>query len=165
MTGRDARLRAVAGAAIACGLLAAPRVARLAPSAGLGAFLAASGIVTAAVRSPLLGQELPAGIARAPYAVRTTSALDLGLIAPLCLAAARGVGAGAGWAMRLVVPLPGLEALLLPLMAAQTAMQLRPDMTFGREAAAPFLGFGFLSGPTVLFLRRAPRAPHPEAPA
>ena len=145
--------------------LAAAGAGRLAPPRRLAAFLAASGIVTAAVWALMLWGEMAGGIAPSAPRVRTTYALDLGVIAPLCLAGAWAVSAGVPWAMRLAVPLLGLEALLLPMMAAQTVMQARAGAALGPEAAIPLLGFGVLSAFAFGFLRRMLRAPHRGVPA
>ena len=51
------------------------------------------------------------GIASSSRSVRTTYALDLGVIAPLCLAGAWAVSSGAPLAMRLAVPILGFGIL------------------------------------------------------
>ncbi len=139
-------------------ILAAQRVDGLRPPRGLAAFLAASGVVTAAVWVFLLVGEMVGGLSMAARSSgRTTYALDLGVVAPVCLAAAWAVHDGRAWAMRMAVPLLGLAALLLPMMAAQTAMQLRAGAVFDSGAVAPFLGFGVVSVLAIVFLRRAVR--------
>lgn len=125
----------------------------------LPAFLLACGLVTGAAWSLLLWLEMAAG-AYPPltyYTARTTYALDLGLIAPGCIAAAVGLWRDQSWGMALAVPLLAIAALLLPMMLAQTIMQLRAGVAFGPEAAAPLIGFSLLSAGAVYFLWRLAR--------
>lgn len=120
----------------------------------LPAFLLACGIVTGAAWSLLLWLEMTTG-AYPPatyYTARTTYALDLGVIAPGCIAAAVALWRGWSWGMALAVPLLSIAALLLPMMAFQTVMQLRAGVAFGLEAAAPFLGFSVVSAGAAFFL-------------
>ena len=126
------------------------------PPPYLPAFLMACGVVTGAVWSLLLWLEMSSG-AYPPAThntARTTYALDIGVIAPGCIAAAVGLWRGRVWGYWLGVPLLVIAALLLPMMATQTIMQLRAGVSFGPEAAAPFLGFGLLSGGAIWFLAR-----------
>jgi hypothetical protein len=122
----------------------------------LPAFLLACGMMTEAAWSLLLWLEMTTG-AFPPatyYTARTTYALDLGLIAPGCVAAAVALWRGWAWGVALAVPLLSIAALLLPMMALQTVLQLRAGVAFGAEAAAPFLGFSVLSAGAVFFLWR-----------
>ncbi len=120
----------------------------------LAPFLVVCGAMTAAAWVFLLWVEISAD--QFPpttyYTVRTTYALDLGLIAPGCVAA--GIAAGSRWAWWpiLAIPLLGVCAALLPMMALQTAMQLQAGVTFGPEAAAPLVGFGVISPVAAWFL-------------
>lgn len=130
----------------------------------LPAFLLACGLVTGAAWSLLLWIEMAAGDfpPASYYTARTTYALDLGLIAPGCVAAAVGLWGRRPWAMALSVPLLAIAALLLPMMLAQTVMQLRAGVAFGPEAAAPLLGFSAVSAGAAYFLWRliAPVSAH-----
>lgn len=129
------------------------------PPRGLPAFLIGAGVVTGLAWAVLLWIEITTG-AFPPdtyYTVRTTYAADLGLIAPGCIAAGIGIARGRGWGTQLGLPLLWLAALLLPMMVLQTLMQLRADVTFGPEAAAPFVGFGLISGGAIWFLLHLPR--------
>ncbi len=126
---------------------------------GLAVFLIGCGLVTGLAWSFLLWLEMSAG-AYPPatyYTVRTTYALDLGVIAPGCLAAGLALRNGWSWWPRLAVPLLGIAALLLPMMVLQTGMQLRAGVTFGPEAAVPFFGFGLVSTGAVWALWRLAR--------
>jgi hypothetical protein len=134
---------------------------------GLAAFLAACGLATAGAWSLLLWQEMAAG-AFPPtgyYTARTTYALDLGIIAPGCLAAALALWRRWPGRRALALPLLALAATLLPMMALQTAMQLRAGVTFGPEATVPLAGFGFLSAGAVWFFWRMARTSAPGATA
>jgi len=127
----------------------------------LALFLVFCGVTTAGAWTFLLWIEMAAG--QFPpttyYTVRTTYALDLGLIAPGCVAA--GLAVWKRWAFwpYLSVPLLGVCATLLPMMALQTVMQISAGVTFGPEAIAPFLGFGLISPMAAWFLWRMARAP------
>jgi hypothetical protein len=125
----------------------------------LPAFLAACGIVTGAVWALLLGAEMRSGSfpPDSYYTVRTTFALDLGIVAPGCLASALALHKRWRWGMPLGLPLLSIAALLLPMMIAQTMMQLRAGVVFGPGAAAPLIGFGLLSGGALFFLWRVTR--------
>jgi hypothetical protein len=125
----------------------------------LSAFLLFCGLGTLAVWSLLLWFEMAAG-AYPPagyYTSRTTYALDLSVIAPACIAAALGTRQGQPWGMALAVPMLAIAALLLPMMVAQTVMQLRADVALGPEAAAPLFGFAMLSAGAAYFLWRLAR--------
>lgn len=126
---------------------------------GLPSYLIAAGLVTGLAWGILLWLEMTSGAfpPEAYYTVRTTYAADLGLIAPGCIAAGLGIARHQPWATRLGLPLLALAALLLPMMAAQTAMQLTVGVAFGSEAAAPFLGFGLISLGAAVYLVGAPR--------
>ena len=123
------------------------------------AFLAACGIVTGAVWALLLWVEMTSGSFSPDsyYTVRTTFALDLGIIAPGCLASAVALRKGWPWGMTFALPLLAIAGLLLPMMVALTLMQLRAGVTFGPEAAAPLIGFSLLSGGAFFFLWRVAR--------
>jgi hypothetical protein len=152
------------GLALALKPLATTRTPRWLPG-----FLLACGLVTGAAWSLLLWLEISAG-AYPPssyYTVRTTYALDLGLIAPGCIAASVGLRRGRLWGMVLAIPLLAIAALLLPMMLAQTIMQLRAGVAFGPEAAAPLAGFTLVSVGAAWFLWRLARGavlrPDPKA--
>ena len=122
----------------------------------LPAFLVGCGIVTGLVWALLLFFEMAGGEypPASYYTSRTTYALDLGLIAPGCIAAGLGLHRGRRRAQWLAVPLLCFAGLLLPMMALQTLMQLRAGVSFGPEAVAPFAGFGLVSGGAAWFLWR-----------
>lgn len=123
---------------------------------GLPAFLIGAGVVTGLAWGLLLWIEMTTG-AFPPttyYTVRTTYAADLGLIAPGCVAAGIGLARRRVWGIQLGLPLVWLAALLLPMMALQTIMQLRAGVAFGPEATAPFVGFGLISAGALWFLWR-----------
>ena len=126
----------------------------------LAPFLFFSGIVTIGAWALLLWIEMATGQfpPHTYYTVRTTYAIDLGLIAPGCFAASVAVWRGWAWWPVLALPLLGIEATLLPMMTLQTIMQLQAGVVFGPEAAAPFLGFGLLSLASVWFLWRMARS-------
>lgn len=133
----------------------------------LPAFLMVCGLVTGAAWSLLLWMEMVAGAypPQSYYTSRTTYALDLGVIAPGCIAAAVGHWRGRSWAMALCIPLLSVAALLLPMMLVQTVMQFRAGVAFGPEAAAPLVGFSLVSAGAVYFLQRLARpvVPRPAA--
>lgn len=131
----------------------------------LPAFLLACGITTGAAWSLLLWLEMTTG-AYPPatyYTARTTYALDLGIIAPGCIAAALALWRGWSWGIALAVPLLSIAVLLLPMMALQTMMQLRAGVAFGPEAAAPFVGFSVVSAGAGYFLWKLASGPAPSA--
>lgn len=137
-------------------VLALDRIGQPATPRWLAVFLLACGLITGAAWSLLLWFEMAAGLypPQSYYTVRTTYALDLGLIAPGCIAAATGLRRRRPWGMALAVPLLAIAALLLPMMLAQTVMQVRAGVSFGAEAAAPLLGFSLLSAGAAYFLLR-----------
>ncbi len=147
--------------------LALRDIVRTEPPRWLPHFLLACGLVTGLAWSLLLWLEMAAGAfpPQSYYTARTTYALDLGLIAPGCVAAAVGLWHGRPWGMVLAVPLLAIAALLLPMMLAQTIMQLRAGVAFGPEAAAPLAGFSLLSAGAAWFLWTLTRrtGPRPNA--
>ena len=130
----------------------------------LPAFLLACGLVTGVAWSLLLWLEMAAGFypPQSYYTARTTYALDLGLIAPGCVAAAVGLWRGRFWGLALAVPLLAIAALLLPMMAAQTVVQLRAGVAFGPEAVAPLVGFSVVSAGAAYFLWKLSRSTAPR---
>lgn len=134
------------------------------PPRWLPVFLLICGLVTGLAWSLLLWMEMAAGSypPTGYYTSRTTYALDLGLIAPGCVAAAVGLWRGRRWGMTLALPLLGVAVLLLPMMLAQTAMQLRAGVAFGPEAAAPLAGFSLVSAGAAYFLRGLMHAPRTD---
>ena len=57
----------------------------------------------------------------------------------------------------MAVPLLAIAALLLPMMLAQTVMQVRAGVAFGPASAEPMVGFSLLSAGGVLWaLARGP---------
>ena len=145
-----------AGLALALRALGPVRAPR-----SLAVFLAACGLATAMAWALLLWQEMTSG-AFPPtgyYTARTTYALDLGVIAPGCLVAALALWRRWPGRLALALPLLALAATLLPMMALQTAMQLRAGVRFGPEAAVPLAAFGLLSAVAAWFLWRIARGP------
>ena len=145
----------LAGLALALAGIDRPDVPRY-----LSPFLVFCGVITIAAWASLLWAEMATG--QFPpttyYTVRTTYALDLGLIAPGCLAAGLASWNRWVWWPRLAIPLLGIAASLLPMMALQTVMQLRAGVEFGPEALGPFVGFGLISPAALWFLRQLARA-------
>ncbi|MDF0602775.1 hypothetical protein P1J78_18700 [Psychromarinibacter sp. C21-152] len=142
------------GLALALRPLPLPRTPRWLPG-----FLLACGVVTGGAWSLLLWLEMTSGAypPQSYYTVRTTYALDLGLIAPGCVAAAVGLRRGRSWGMLLAIPLLAIAALLLPMMLSQTVMQLRAGAALGPEAVAPLAGFALVSAGAAWFLWRLAR--------
>lgn len=141
-----------AGLALSLHGLALPR-----PPRALSPFLIACGAVTGSVWSLLLGLEMSDGAfpPESYYTVRTTYAMDLGLIAPGCIAAGLALSRGWRWGVILALPLLSIAALLLPMMTLQTLMQIGAGVVFGPEAAVPFVGFALVSGGAAWFLVRS----------
>lgn len=131
----------------------------------LPAFLIGCGVVTGLAWSFLLWLEMTSGAfpPETCCTARTTYAIDLGVIAPGCIAAGLTLWRGARWGPWLALPLLSIAVLLLPMMVLQTVMQLRARVALGPEAAAPFIGFTLVSGGTAWFLRALLReARNPE---
>ena len=147
------------GLALALNPLAPTRTPRWLPG-----FLLACGLVAGAAWSLLLWLEMTTDAypPQSYYTVRTTYALDLGLIAPGCIAASDGLRRGRSWGMVLAIPLLAIAAFLLPMMLAQTVMQVRAGATFGPEAAAPLAGFSLVSAGAAWFLWRLARGTVPR---
>ena len=122
-------------------------------------FLIGCGILTGLAWAVLLLFERAAG-AFPPdtyYTVRTTYAIDLGIVAPGCIAAGLALMRGWRWGLAFALPLLAFAALLLPMMGLQTLMQVRAGVAFGPEAAAPFVGFTLVSAGAIWFLTQAAR--------
>ncbi len=124
------------------------------PRIWLSRFLALSGGVTALAWGLLLAGEMAAGAypPETHYTNRATYALDLGVIVPACFSAALLVRRGQALGYTMAVPLLMLEALLLPMMVAQTVLQLNAGVVLGPEAAIPLVGFGVISAAAIWFL-------------
>lgn len=133
---------------------AEPALARL-PSRGIGWFLVACGVLTAAVwLLPLVGS-LAGGVP--PKLLQTsatmvTDALDLAIITPLCFAGGilllRGRLASG---YRIVFPLLMLLCVLGPAIVAQTVVQLRSGIAFQPpEIIGPIAGFLTLAAVAVV---------------
>ena len=119
-------------------------------------FLLASALATAAiwladVVPPLVRGEAPK---LEGYTTMVTHALDLGIIVPAVALAGVLVLRGDAWGYLLAVPLLVLEVSLLPMIAAQTAMQLAADVSFTTaEIAGPIGGFSvFAAGALVVLV-------------
>lgn len=143
------------GLALALNRIGEPRLPRFLPI-----FLIGCGFLTGMAWAFLLWLEMGSG-AYPPatyYTVRTTYAIDLGLIAPGCIAAGVAAGNGWRWWRSLAVPLLAISAPLLPMMALQTIMQIRAGVSFGAEAAAPFAGFSLISAGAIWFLWQLARS-------
>ena len=125
---------------------------------GLAIFLAASGVVTLIVwLVPLvvsLIHSVPPHLL-AHYTGRVTLALDIGIITPACFLAAWMVYTRMPAGMLLAFPLLFVEAMLLPLIVAQTIFQLQLGVTYSQaELIGPFAGFLTLSFIASIYLGR-----------
>ncbi len=121
----------------------------------LPALLIGCGAVTGRAWTLLLWLEMANG-AYPPatyHTVRTTCAIDLGVIAPGRVTAGVALWHGARWGLAHALSLLSIAAVLLPTIVLQTVMQLRAGVAFGPEAAAPFIGFMLVSGGAAWFLR------------
>ncbi len=126
---------------------------------GMPVFLVGCGILTGLSWAILLWLEMTSG-AFPPatyYTVRTTYTIDLGIIAPACIAAGLALANGWRWGTGLALPLVAFAALLLPMMVLQTVMQIRVGVAFGPEAAVPFIGFTLVSVGATWFLIQTAR--------
>lgn len=152
------------------------------PRGMLAAFLVLAGVGTLAVWLPPLLGDLAAGRVPERMGVQitpVTEALDIGLIAPLCLIAAGLVARGRPLGHVLALPLLGTLLLLLPTIIATVVLQMRAGMELSMaEWTGPvgvFAVFGLLA---LWFLRHyllvlraaaaaedAPAAPAGAAPA
>lgn len=120
------------------------------PSRGPAALMFASAAVTLVVwLSPLLA----ALIGRHPpklldsYSTMVTYALDLAIIAPLCVTAGVLFLRRAALAYLVAFPLLGIIVLLAPAIAAQTVTQLAAGIAFTPlEVVGPIGGFALLGG-------------------
>lgn len=125
---------------------------------GLALFLAASGVVTLGVWLGPLAGSLFAGSTPAlldHYTGRVTDALDLGIVTPACFAAAILVARRRPLGLLLAAPLLFLEAMLLPMIVAQSARQVSLGVAFApSEIAGPIGGFVVMSALALLFLIR-----------
>lgn len=119
------------------------------PRRGIAVFMIASGLVTIVVwLVPLLGalvrNEPPALLDS--YTVTVTDVLDLGVIAPAVFLAGALILRGDPLGYLIAVSLLVLEAMLAPMMVAQTLFQLDAGVSFTPgEIAGPLAGFGILA--------------------
>jgi hypothetical protein len=126
------------------------------PQRGVGLFMLASAAVTLLVwLAPLLGalaQQEPPPLLDS-YTTKITDVLDLGLITPGAFLAGvlllRGKPSGYLITFTLIV----LEALLAPLIAAQTAFQLAAGVSFmPGELIGPIGGFAVISTASIVVM-------------
>jgi hypothetical protein len=129
------------------------------PRRGLAAFLALAGVATFAIWVPPLVADLAAG--RTPprldsQTTKVTHALDLGLIVPLCLIAARLVLKRDPLGHAIALPLLGCILFLLPVIVLATILQIRAGVIFmPAEITGPIGGFLVLGLGGAWFLRAA----------
>lgn len=119
------------------------------PRRGLATFLLISGVATLAI---WLIEPLTALIdGGTPASLRTqttlfTHALDMALIVPLCVLAARLIRQRDAEGYLIAVPLLVLEAILAPMIVAQTVSQLMAGIDFtAAEMVGPIAGFVVLA--------------------
>jgi hypothetical protein len=111
-----------------------------------------SSVVTA-----LLGDTAPERLDT--YSTPVTYALDVGLIAPAVLTAGVLVRRGNPLGFRMAVPLLILEALLAPLITAQTIVQLSAGISFPPgQIIGPMAGFAVLAVAALWFIPSAMHA-------
>lgn len=112
-------------------------------------FLIASGLVTMIVwLTPLVGalaQGRPPALLDS-YSTKVTDTLDIGIITPACFVLGRLMLRRAPLGYLLACPLLVLEAMLLPMLVAQTVTQLAAGVTFAPgEIVGPIGGFGLVA--------------------
>lgn len=117
------------------------------PRRGLAIFLAASGVITALIWlvepvAALIAGELPESLGLQTTLV--TYAFDIAVIAPATLLTARLVRDGRPAGYLLAMPILILEALLAPMMVAQTIFQLRAGVDFAPGQIVGIIG-GFMA--------------------
>lgn len=117
------------------------------PRRGLAIFLAASGVVTALIWlvepvGALVAGELPEPLGL--QATLVTYAFDIAVIAPATLLTARLVRAGRPAGYLLAMPILVLEALLAPMMVAQTIFQLQAGVDVAPGQIVGIIG-GFMA--------------------
>jgi hypothetical protein len=135
------------------------RLATGMPARGLAVFLVASGLVVLAVWGV---SAVSALVVDAPpdrldtYTTPVTYALDLGIIAPVTITAGMLVWRGNPLGYRIAVPLMVLEAMLAPLITAQTVSQVRAGVSFPpAQIIGPIAGFLVLAVAVLWFIRAA----------
>jgi hypothetical protein len=119
------------------------------PRRGVAAFMIASGVVTMVVwLGPLLGALVQG---EAPelldsYTTTVTDVLDLGIIAPAVFLSGILILRGAPRGYVIAFSLLVLEALLAPMMAAQTVFQVEAGVSISAaDFVPPLVGFGVLA--------------------
>ena len=124
------------------------RIDRL-PRRGPAALMITSGVATALIWvAPVLQAQLsggtPAGLG--VYATSVTTALDMAVITPAACIAGLLILRGSAFGYLLAFPLLVLEALLAPMIIAQTISQRSAGVTLtAAEIAGPVSGFLLLS--------------------
>ena len=123
----------------------APRFSPALPRRRIAAFLFSSGFLTLGVwLGPILGASLagePPGLLQ-HYTTMVTDALDLGLIVPTVFLSATLIARRQPTGYLIAFPLILLVSMLLPVIVAQTVLQLSAGVTFKLpEIIGPFGGF------------------------
>lgn len=125
-----------------------PLVARL-PRRGPALFMFASGLITAVVWAGPLVAALFSGRPPADlgsYSTFVTYALDLAIITPATLIAGMLILRRRQLGYLMALSMLVLEAMLAPMMAAQTVFQLRAGVEYTPAMiAGPLMGFGILA--------------------
>lgn len=132
------------------------------PRRGPGLFLVASGVVTLAiwVQDPvaaLLTGEPPKRLDT--YSTLFTHAFDIGVIVPAAFLAGIWILRGRTFGYAIAFSLLVLEAMLLPLIAVATFLQVRMGIDFPpAEIVGPIAGFGIFAAGSVWVLATLLRA-------
>lgn len=132
------------------------------PRRGLAVFLFVSGALTAIIWliepvSALLTDEPPAGLDT--YSTLFTTALDIGVIVPATVIAGLLVLRRDPLGYLIAVPLLVLEAMLAPMIGAQTVSQVSAGVSFtAGEIVGPIAGFTVLALVAIWFLVAVLRA-------
>jgi hypothetical protein len=139
-----------------------------APRRGVGVFLLLSGAVTALVWGvPMVAAAVTGASTDRldSYATDVTHALDLAIITPAALMAGALILRRKATGYLLALSLLVLEAMLTPLIVAQTVSQLAAGVTFTpAEVVGPMVGFVVIAAAALWFLIGLLRAPDTAAP-
>jgi len=133
------------------------------PRRGVGVFLLLSGAVTALVWGVPMVAAAVTGVPTDrldSYTTDVTYALDLAIITPAALLAGALILRRKATGHLLALSLLVLEAMLAPLIIAQTVSQLAAGVTFTpAEVVGPMVGFVVIAGAALWFLIGLLRAP------